>query len=121
MGGWILALIAVIFAAIQAYTKGFSETEKIKDQAAKDLVKILQATVDTLKAEMKELQKNHLMNVEAIASLKGENATLAKILQGRDDTYLKFQQEGFLAFKKIDENTDSIKELVRLLDKHLNK
>ena len=121
VGGWFVGAIAVGFAVIQAYSSKFSATEKIKDQASKDLVKILQATVDTLRTEMKELQLHHLQNVEAIANLKGENSTLAKILQGRDETYLKFQQDGFMAFRKIEESNNGIKELVQLLDKHLTK
>lgn len=120
-GGWVVGIIAIGFAALQAYSRGFSETEKIKDQAAKDLVKILQATVDALKTEMSQLREAHMENVAAIANLKGENATLAKILQGRDDAYLQFQQQGFVAFKKIEENNSDIKDLIKLLDKHLTK
>lgn len=119
--GWIVGLIAVSFAAIQAYANGFSATEKAKDNASKDLVKILQATVETLKEEMKDLQAMHLQNVQAIARLTGENDTLLKILQGRDDTYLKFQQEGFAAFKRIENNEGDIKKLIELLEKNLTK
>lgn len=119
--GWIVGLIAVSFAAIQAYANGFSATEKAKDNASKDLVKILQATVETLKEEMKDLQAMHMQNVQAIARLTGENDTLLKILQGRDETYLKFQQEGFAAFKRIENNEGDIKKLIELLEKNLTK
>lgn len=119
--GWIVGLMAVSFSVIKAYSDGFSSTEKAKDQASKDLVKILQATVETLKEEMKELQTNHISNVTAIAQLKGENETLLKILQGRDEKYLKFQQEGFAAFKRIENNEGDIKRLIDLLEKNLTK
>lgn len=119
--GWFVGAIAVAFAAIQAYANGFSATEKAKDQAAKDLVKILQATVETLKEEMKEMQGHHIENVQAIARLRGENETLLKILQGRDETYLKFQQEGFAAFKRIENNEGDIKRLIDLLERNLVK
>ena len=119
--GWVVGVIAVGFAAVQAYANGFSATEKAKDQAAKDLVKILQATVETLKEEMKEMQAHHLENVQSIARLRGENETLIKILQGRDETYLKFQQEGFAAFKRIENNEGDIKRLIDLLEKNLVK
>ena len=121
VAGYIVGIIGAGFAAIQAYANGFSATEKQKDQASKDLVKILQATVNTLKEEMKEVQSQHLSNVEAIARLRGENETLVKILQGRDETYLKFQQEGFAAFQRITENSTQMTRLVNLLEKHLNK
>ena len=117
--GWVVGIIAVGFSAIQAFSKGFSATEHAKDQASKELVTILQATVETLKAEMKEVQGHHLENVQAIAKLRGENETLVKILQGRDETYLKFQQEGFAAFKRIEDNHNITVRLVDLLEKHL--
>lgn len=119
--GWAVGIVAVGFAVIQAYARGFSETEKIKDQAAKDLVKILQATVDTLKEEMKVFQQHHIENVKAIAQLKGENDTLLKILQGRDDKYLKFQQEGFAAFKRVEDSQTDMKRLISLLEKNFSK
>lgn len=119
--GWIVGVIAVGFSVIKAYSDGFSATEKAKDTASKELVQILQATVETLKEEMKELQSNHIMNVTAIAQLKGENETLLKILQGRDEKYLAFQQEGFAAFKRIENNEGDIKRLIDLLEKTLTK
>lgn len=119
--GYVVGVIGVGFAAIQAYANGFSATEKQKDQASKDLVKILQAMVETLKEEMKEMQGHHIENVQAIARLRGENETLLKILQGRDETYLKFQQEGFAAFKRIENNEGDIKRLIDLLEKNLIK
>lgn len=119
--GWIVGVIAVGFSVIKAYSDGFSATEKAKDIASKELVQILQATVETLKEEMKELQSNHIMNVTAIAQLKGENETLLKILQGRDEKYLAFQQEGFAAFKRIENNEGDIKKLIDLLEKNLTR
>jgi len=119
IAGWVVGLIGVGFAAIQAYSNGFSATEKAKDQASQDLVKILQATVETLKAEMKEMQNNHIGNVTAIAQLKGENETLLKILQGRDEKYLKFQQDGFAAFKRVENTEKNIERLVGLLERKL--
>ena len=119
--GWIVGLIAVGFSVVKAYSDGFSATEKAKDAASKELVQILQATVETLKEEMKELQSNHIMNVTAIAQLKGENETLLKILQGRDEKYLAFQQEGFAAFKRIENNEGDIKRLIDLLEKNLTR
>lgn len=119
--GWIVGVIAVGFSVIKAYSDGFSATEKAKDNASKELVQILQATVETLKEEMKELQGNHIQNVTAIAQLKGENETLLKILQGRDEKYLAFQQEGFAAFKRIENNEGDIKKLIDLLEKNLTK
>lgn len=117
--GWVVGVIAVGFSVVKAYSDGFSATEKAKDAASKELVQILQATVETLKEEMKELQSNHIMNVTAIAQLKGENETLLKILQGRDEKYLAFQQEGFAAFKRIENNEGDIKRLIDLLEKNL--
>lgn len=119
IAGYIVGAIGVGFAAIQAYSSGFSATEKAKDQASQELVKILQATVETLKAEMKEMQQNHIGNVTAIAQLKGENETLLKILQGRDEKYLKFQQEGFAAFKRVESTQSDMRRLISLLEKNL--
>ena len=119
LGGTVAGIIAVGFATIKAFNIGWSSTEKAKDQAAKDLVTILQSTVETLKGEMKEMQANHLSNVSELGRLKGENETLMKILQGRDETYLKFQQEGFAAFKRISDNEADMKELLGLLRKAL--
>lgn len=122
LGGTIAGIVSIFWAAIQAYERGNSETEKIKDQASKDLVKILQATVDTLKDEIKELQKANLENTKQVSQLRGENQTLLKILQGRDETYMKFQQEGFVAFKRINETHESIAELLKILrDNFVNK
>jgi TolA-binding protein len=119
IAGYVVGAIGVGFAAIQAYSSGFSATEKAKDQASKELVTILQETVETLKAEMKEMQNNHINNVTAIAQLKGENETLLKILQGRDEKYLKFQQDGFAAFKRVENTEKNIERLVGLLERKL--
>jgi len=121
LGGTIAGIIAITFAAIQAYSLGYSKTEKQKDQASKELVKILQATVETLQSEVKALHLMHLENTKEISKLGGENETLLKILQGRDDAYLRFQQEGFTAFKRIEENHETTAKLFELLEKTLTK
>lgn len=121
ISGYVIGIIGIGFAIVQAYAKGFSATEKLKDDAAQQLVAILQTTVEALKVEMKEMQRHHIENVTAIAQLKGENETLLKILQGRDEKYLAFQQEGFAAFKRVESTQNDMKKLVTLLTQSLQK
>jgi len=130
IGGVVAGVVAITFAAIQAFSSGFSATEKQKNQASMDLVELLQKTVDTLKADLEDLQeqfektkddaqKQHLESSKETARLRGENETLIKILQGRDEQYIKFQQEGFLSFKRIEGMSSSLEKLVVALEKHL--
>ena len=121
LGGTIAGIIAITFAAIHAYALGFSKTEKIKDNASQELVKILQSTVNELRVEVTNLSKAHLENQREISKLSGENETLMEILQGRDDDYLRFRQEGFAAFKRIEENHETMVKLFSLLERNLAK
>lgn len=124
--GWVVGIIGISFAVIQAYARGFSETAKIKSVASKDLIMILQTTVDTLKEDVVELKKSDLSKTKEISRLSGQNKTLTEILQGRDEEYTKFQEEGFAAFKRIadvhetlaKQNTN-IEKLMKILENKL--
>jgi len=97
----MVGVVGIGWGIVTAYQKGFSKFEVEKDAAATDLVKILQTTVDALKKQVDELSKSHIENMREISHLSGENATLLKILQGRDEMAIKFQSEGFAAFARI--------------------
>lgn len=109
IGGGIVLVISVAFNAIQAFSEGFSKTEKAKDKASSELVELLQKTVNALKDELGELQKAHLDNVKEISRLSGENQTLTKILQGRDEATVRFQQQGMSAFLLIEKQGEFFK------------
>ena len=116
VGSGIVGIIGIGWSGITAYQKGFGKFEIEKDQAAKDLVKILQATVDALKKQVDELGKSHIENMREISHLSGENATLMKILQGRDEMAIKFQSEGFAAFARIAKMADGFEHLAQVLE-----
>lgn len=130
LGGVIAGIVAVAFGVIQAFNLGWSKTEEKKDKVSSDLIDLLSKTVDTLKVDLKtlqdettkykeETQRQHLESSKETARLRGENETLIKILQGRDEQYIKFQQEGFLSFKRIETMSDNLGKLVVALEKHL--
>lgn len=121
IGSGIIGIIGIGWSAITAFQRGFGKFEDVKDKAAEDLVKILQTTVNELKAQVTELQKNHIENMREISHLSGENATLMKILQGRDEIALKFQSEGFAAFERIQTMADGFEHLAEVLEKHVTK
>lgn len=111
------AIISIGFNVIQAFANGFSKTEKLKDKASAELVQILQTTLDTLKKEFTALQASHLENVKETARARGENETLTKILQGRDDTTLLFQKQGFVAFEIMAKQAPMMERIASTLDR----
>ncbi len=119
--GWAVAIVTGGWALVQAWQAGFSKTEKLKDKASSELIELLQKTVDALKNEVGDLQKAHLENVKEISRMRGENETLTKILQGRDDATVRFQQEGFKAYQAIYQNGEALVKMVMLLEKHFEQ
>lgn len=128
--GYIIGLIGIGFAGIGAFGNSFSKNEKLKDKTATELVELLQKTVDTLRADLTSLQtesdlnkdkatEQHLENSKEIARLSGENATLTKLLQGRDENYLKFQATGLKAFDAIENMAPAMQRLLVVMEKHV--
>jgi regulator of replication initiation timing len=114
----IMTTVASVFANIGLIIYNlFSKTEKAKDAASTELVALLQTTVNTLKTQLDDLQKSHIENVKETSRLRGENETLTKILQGRDEATIKFQQQGLVAFETIAKSTLFFEKLAGTLDR----
>ena len=116
VGSGIVGIIGIGWSAITAYQKGFGKFEVQKDEAADGLVKILQQTVDALQKQVDELKRSHTEQSREISQLRGENNTLMKILQGRDEMAVKFQSEGFGAFARIQTMADGFEHLAEVLE-----
>lgn len=129
-GGIIIGLIGVGMAGIGAFGNSFSKNEKLKDKTATELVELLQKTVDTLRTDFDNLQEEYekskehatqqyLENSKEISRLAGENATLTKLLQGRDENYLRFQATGLKAFDAIEKMAPAMSRLLVVMEKHV--
>lgn len=116
VGGSIAGVVAIFWAVIQAFSSGWSSTSKQRSQATTELVALLSQTVDTLKRDFKDLQEQHLESIKQIATLRGENESLMKILQGRDKSYVEFQQNGLAAFKRISEMDNNLASLAKSIE-----
>lgn len=129
--GYIVGLIGISMAGIGAFGNAFSKNEKLKDKTATELVELLQKTVDTLRADFDNLEAEyekskehataqHLENSKEISRLAGENATLTKLLQGRDENYLRFQATGLKAFDAIEKMAPAMSRLLVVMEQHVS-
>lgn len=129
VGGYVIGLIGLGVAGIGSFGNAFSKTEKLKDKTAKELVELLQTTVNTLRDDFTSLQdeyeqdkkkwhESHLENAREISRLSGENETLTKILQGRDEAHVRFQEMGFKAFAAIETMAPAMQRMLVVMEKH---
>lgn len=115
LGGTIAGIVAIGFAAINAYDTGLKKQRQEKDEISSEVVDLLKESVDVLEKKVKALETMNIENGKEMSRLRGENETLLKILQGRDETYLRFQSEGFAAFKRIESFGGSLESLIKTL------
>lgn len=132
VGGYVIGLIGLGIAGIGQFGNAFSKNEKLKDKTATELVGLLQTTVQTLRDDFTNLQTeyesdkkkwhdSHLENAKEISRLAGENATLTKILQGRDEAHIRFQESGFKAFAAIEQMAPAMTRLLVVMERHCDQ
>lgn len=112
--GWLGLIAMVVLGGVAIYglvDKTMRDRRKDVNAAADDLVGILSKTVEELKAKVGEMEKDLEKTNIAITELKKENETLVKVLQGRDDATLKFQQEVLEAVQLGEETNRFVKEM----------
>lgn len=124
-GGTAVVIVAVIFIIINAFDRNLASRRRTADEVDKSLITSLQATVNLLRDEQKELKVQLIDATTKLAGATAENSLLKQILQGRDDQTLKFQTEGFLAIKRseqilevVSKTNTSIEDLVKSLNRH---
>ena len=119
--GWASFVVALSFSIVLAYLAFMRQRDGADDR----LIKILQGTVEELekKVEALETEQEHL--TKQVTKLQTTNDTLTKVLQGRDEATVLFQNEARQAIilgRETNEiaraTNQAVKELADVLSKH---
>lgn len=116
-GGWIIGSAGLSGYFFFPYKR--AETDK----ANALLIKTLQDTVNALDGRVnqqdetiKVLEENHKKNEAEITTIKAEKETVLKILQGRDEKTISFQEHGFKAMEQTGQMYEMMKSLVQCIN-----
>lgn len=107
----ILAVITVIVVGAVALwgviDRKMRDRRKEALDGAEDVIGILKEKVEALTTRVNDLEDEQEEHIRQIRELKATNETLTKILQGRDEATIAFQQQ-VLAAAKIAGDTNSM-------------
>lgn len=119
-GGWIGIAAAVIFggfALIGLFNKNAKKLKKEETDTADSVINLLKEQVDALEKKVGQQSDEIEHLTEKVDNLTSQNKTLTEVLQGRDGSTQKFQQDAYAAMKVIEAIAQSSKENNQALTK----
>ena len=121
-GIYLTSGTTIIFGAIAIYglfDKTSRERRKETDGAEDRLINLLKAEVAELTKKVdKQDDDIQILSLE-VEKLKKENHVLSTVLQGRDDSTRKFQDDAYLAFEQIKTMGDNLTRLVTVFESYM--
>ncbi len=87
------------------------------DRVDERIVNLYKNNIEALEKKLKELQTAQEENAKEIVRLTIANSLMTALLQGRDEKTQKFQDEGFVAMKRLMEVEAFLRENIPVLKK----